>query len=81
MTALILKIVITAYLWALFNPLYTMPSTSAYCSTLINFAIVIYFNCKKDNYFALSCPELKDINDIKEIKEKEIFKKLRKKEF
>ena len=33
--------------------------------------MVTCFNCKKDNYFALSCLKLKDISDIKEIKEEE----------
>ena len=58
-----------------------MPPTSTYCTTLINPATVTYFNYKKDNYFALPCLELKDINNIKEIKEeeKEIFNKLKKK--
>jgi len=32
--------------------------------------MVIYFNYRKNSYFALSCPELKDIGNIKEIKEK-----------
>ena len=42
--------------------------------------MVICFNYKKDSYFILSYLELKDINNIKEIKEEEIFNKLRKKE-
>ena len=44
--------------------------------------MVTCFNYRKDNYFALSCPELKDINNIKEIKEEEeeTFNKLEKKE-
>ena len=58
-----------------------MPLTSAYCNTLVNFIIVIYFNCGKDGHFILFCLELKVINNIKEIKEEEIFNKLKKKEF
>jgi hypothetical protein len=42
--------------------------------------MVICFNCGKDNYFTLSCLELKNINNIKEIKEEgeEISNKLKK---
>jgi len=29
--------------------------------------MVTYFNCGKDGYFTTSCPELKDIGNIKEI--------------
>ena len=40
------------------------------------------FNCKKDNYFTTSYPELKNIGNIKEIKkkEKETSNKLKKEE-
>jgi len=38
--------------------------------------MVIYFNYKKDSYFATSYLELKDIGNIKEIKEEEISNKL-----
>jgi len=38
------------------------------------------YSCGKDRYFALFCLELKNINNIKEIKEKEMFNKLGKKE-
>jgi len=31
--------------------------------------MIIYLNYKKDSYFALSCLELKDIGNIKEIQE------------
>ena len=51
--------------------------TSTYYNTLINSAIVKYFNCRKNSYFTLSCLELKDIGNIKKIK-KEIFNKLKK---
>jgi len=42
--------------------------------------MVICFNYKKDSYFALSCLTLKDIGNIKEIKEEEISNKLGKEE-
>ena len=44
--------------------------------------MVTYFNYGKDSYFTLSCLELKDINNIKEIKEEEeeISNKLKKEE-
>jgi hypothetical protein len=38
------------------------------------------YNCNKEGYFALSCLELKDIGNIKEIKEGEISNKLGKEE-
>jgi len=38
------------------------------------------FNCGKDRYFILFCPELKDIGDIKEIEEGEMSNKLGKEE-
>jgi len=34
------------------------------------------YNCNKEGYFTLPCPELKDISDIKEIEEGEISNKL-----
>jgi len=37
------------------------------------------FNCGKDSYFTISCPELKDIGNIKEIKKEEMSNKLGKK--
>ena len=44
--------------------------------------MVIYFNCRKDNYFALFYLKLKNISNIKEIKEEEeeISNKLKKEE-
>jgi hypothetical protein len=44
--------------------------------------MVTCFNCRKDNYFTLSYLELKDISNIKEIKEEEeeISNKLKKEE-
>ena len=77
----ILKVVITIYLRVLPDPLYTILLTSTYCNTLINFTTVIYFNCGKNSDFILFCLELKDISNIKEIKKKEIFNKLKKEEF
>jgi hypothetical protein len=43
--------------------------------------MVTYFKCKKDSHFASSCLELKDIGNIKEIKEEEISNELGKEEF
>jgi hypothetical protein len=40
--------------------------------------MVTCFNCGKDNHFTSSCPELKDIGDIKEIEEEETSDKLKK---
>jgi len=37
-------------------------------------------NCVKDRYFTLSCLELKNIGNIKEIKEEKIFDELGKEE-
>jgi len=42
--------------------------------------MVICFNYKKDSYFTLSCLELKDIGNIKEIEKEEMSNKLGKKE-
>jgi len=53
-----------------------MPLANAYCNTLINPATVICFNYRKNSYFALSCPEPKDIGNIKELEEEEISNKL-----
>ena len=63
--------VININLQALFSPLYSILLTSACCITLIDFATVICFNCGKNSYFVSSCPELKDIGDIKEIEKEE----------
>jgi len=38
--------------------------------------MVTCFNYRKDSYFTTSCLELKDIGNIKEIEEEEIFNKL-----
>ena len=53
------------------NPLRTIPLVNTYCNTLVNPTTVTCFNCGKDSYFTTSCLELKDIGNIKEIKEKE----------
>jgi len=62
----------------LFKLLYTIPLANAYYNTLINPAIVTCFNYGKDSYFTISCPELKDIGNIKEIKEEKISNKSKK---
>jgi len=48
-----------------------MPLANAYCNTLINPTLVTCFNCGKDSYFTTFYLELKDIGNIKEIKEEE----------
>jgi len=73
-------VVITTYLQALSKLLYTITLANTCCNTLINPTIVIYFNYGKDSYFAISCPEPKDIGNIKEIKKEKISNKLGKKE-
>jgi len=73
-------VVITTYLQVLPDLLYIIPLTNAYYNTLINSAIVIFFNYGKDSYFILSCLELKNIGNIKEIEEEEISNKLEKEE-
>ena len=75
-----LKAVTTIYPRASPNLLRTTPLTSNHYNTLINPTTVIYYNCNKDNYFALSCLELKDIGNIKEIEEGETSNKLGKEE-
>ena len=57
-----------------------MPLVNAYCNTPINPTIVTYFNYRKDSYFTTSCPELKNIGNIKEIEEEEMSNKLGKEE-
>jgi len=42
--------------------------------------MVTCFNCGKDSYFTISYPELKDMGNIKEIKEEETSNKLEKEE-
>jgi len=73
-------VVITTYSRALFKSLYTIPLANARRNTLINPATVIYFNCGKNGYFIISCPELKDIGNIKEIEEDKTSNKLGKEE-
>jgi len=60
--------------------LYIIPLANAYYNTLINPTTVTCFNCGKNSYFAISCPELKDIDNIKEIEEEEMSNKLGKEE-
>ena len=59
-----------------------MPLTSTYYNTLIDFATVIYYNCRKDGHFILLYPEPKNTGNIKEIKEikEDTSKKLEKEE-
>jgi len=57
-----------------------MPLVNACCNTLIDPTMVTYFNYGKDSYFTISYPELKDMGNIKEIEEEEMFNKLRKEE-
>jgi len=49
-------------------------------NTPIDYDIIICYNCGKDKYFALSCLELKNISNIKEIEEEEISDELGKEE-
>jgi hypothetical protein len=62
------------------NPPRTTPLTSNCRNTPINPAMVTCYNCDKDGYFTLSCLELKDIGDIKEMEEGETSNKLGKDE-
>ena len=64
----------------MFELLYTIHLANACCNTLINPAMVTYFNCGKDGYFATSYLELKDTGNIKEIKKEELSNKLGKEE-
>ena len=72
--------VITTYLQALSKLLYIIPLANAHYNILINPTTVTCFNCGKDSYLTMSYLELKDIGNIKEIEEEEMFNKLRKKE-
>ena len=56
----------------------TTPLANACCNTLINPTIVTCFNYGKDSYFTMSCLELKNIGNIKEIEEEEMSNKLEK---
>jgi len=60
--------------------LYTIYLANAYRNTLIDPTTVTYFNCGKDGYFTTSCPELKDMGNIKEIEKEELSNKLEKEE-
>jgi len=79
-TALTLKAVITAYLRTSPDPLYTIPLTNTRRNTLINPTTVTCFNCGKNGYFTISCLELKDMGNIKEIEKEETSNKLKKEE-
>jgi len=63
---------------ALSTLLCPIPLASIYYSTPIDPTIIICFNYGKEGHFASSCLELKNINNIEEIEEEEIFNKLRK---
>jgi len=73
-------VVTTTYPQTLPNPPRTIPLTNAYYNTLINPATVTCFNYGKNSYFTTSCPELKNIGNIKEIEKEEISNKLEKEE-
>jgi len=79
-TTLTPKAVITMYRQALPDQPYTMPLAGPYRNTPIDPTSAIYYNCNKEGYFALSCPELKDIGNIKEIEEEETSNKSGKEE-
>lgn len=70
-TALTPKAVTTTYSRASSESPRTIPSANARRNTPIDPATVTCFNCGKDGHFATSCPELKDMGDIKEIEEEE----------
>ena len=62
------------------NQPYTIPLAIARYNTLINPTTVICYNYNKDGHFTLSCLELKNIGNIKEIEEGEITNELEKEE-
>ena len=62
------------------DPLYIIPLANTYYNTLINPTMVTCFNYRKNSYFTLSYPELKNIGNIKEIEEEETLDKLGKEE-
>jgi len=80
MTALALKAVTTTHWRASPDQLRTTPLAGPYCNTPIDPTLAIYYNCDKEGYFTLSCLELKDIGDIKEIEEEETSDELGKEE-
>jgi len=65
-TTAILKAVITTHWQASPNQLYTTTLTSTHCNAPINPTIATCYNYDKEDYFPLSCPELKDIKKIEE---------------
>jgi len=79
-TALALKAVITTHWQASPDQPRTTPSAGPCCNTPIDPTSAICYNCDKEGHFTSSCPELKDIGDIKEIEEGETSNKLGKEE-
>jgi len=79
-TTLTLKAVTTTYPQASSELPYTTLLANTRRNTLIDPATVTCFNCGKNSYFALSCPEPKDIGNIKEIEKKEMSNELGKEE-
>jgi hypothetical protein len=75
-----LKAVTTIHRRASPDQLRTTPLASPRHNTLINSASAICYNCNKEGYFTLSCLELKDIGNIKEMEEGEISDELGKEE-
>ena len=57
-----------------------MPLAGPYYNTPIDPTLATCYNYDKEGYFTLSCLELKDIGNIKEIEEGEISNKLGKEE-
>ena len=80
MTALAPKAVTTTHQRGSPDPPRTTPLAGTCRNNPINPTLATYYNYNKEGYFALSCPELKDIGDIKEIEEGEISNKSGKEE-
>ena len=59
---------------------YIITPVIAYYNTPIDPTTVICYNCNEDRYYALSCPQPRNIGNIKEMEEGEISDKLGKEE-
>ena len=70
-TALAPKAVTTTHRRGSPDPPRTTPSAGTRRNTPIDPASATCYNCDKEGHFASSCPELKDIGDIKEMEEGE----------